>query len=108
MSTSQNKAVERHLSQAYTMVVEPGEYTTGGIGFTAYHPELPGCRGSGTSVEEAKADLEEAKRLYIETLVSNGVPVPKPKIYNGGLGVKFSPSASENDIHTNYELATVG
>ena len=41
-------------------------------------PELDGAFGSGDSLEEARASLEEAARLWIEEARRDGAPVPPP------------------------------
>jgi len=45
--------------------------------------ELPGCLAQGNTVEEAIADLQEAKIDYIESLLEDGLPVPAPVIITG-------------------------
>lgn len=37
-------------------------------GYYAYCPELKGCQSQGDSLEEVKANIQEAAELYIETL----------------------------------------
>jgi len=64
----------------YFSVVGIDEYTEGGMCYSATHPELPGCRGQGDTPEEAEADLEEATKLYIESLVEDGLGVPEPNV----------------------------
>ena len=39
-------------------------------GYYAYCPELKGCQSQGDTVEEAKANIQEAIELYLETLSS--------------------------------------
>ena len=36
-------------------------------GFTIYVPSLPGCISEGDTIEEALANIEEARALYLET-----------------------------------------
>jgi predicted RNase H-like HicB family nuclease len=36
-------------------------------GFTVYVPFLPGCISEGDTIEEALANIEEARALYLET-----------------------------------------
>ena len=47
--------------------------------FVAEVPELPGCAAHGPSQEAALASAQEAIRLWIETTVEFGDPVPQPK-----------------------------
>ncbi len=37
-------------------------------GYYAYCPDLKGCHSQGNSLEEAKANIQEAVALYLETL----------------------------------------
>ena len=37
-------------------------------GFYAYCPQLEGCQSQGDSLEEVKQNIQEAVKLYIETL----------------------------------------
>lgn len=69
--------VESYVDLPYAVVVEESELS-GNLSFTAYHPELRGCRGQGWTREEAAADLNAARRDLIETLLERGYPVPLP------------------------------
>ena len=40
-------------------------------------PSLPGCISQGRSKEEAITNIKEAIDLYTETLIGQGLPVPK-------------------------------
>jgi len=42
-------------------------------GYTALHPDLKGCVAVGETREEALANLEEARRLWLETAYEHGV-----------------------------------
>lgn len=42
------------------------------------NPELPGCYSEGSTWEEAQENLQEARELYIFTLLKTGEPVPSP------------------------------
>lgn len=45
-------------------------------GYTVTVPALPGCVSEGDTVAEAIANIQDAMRLYIETLEAHGQPVP--------------------------------
>jgi predicted RNase H-like HicB family nuclease len=45
-------------------------------GYTVTVPALPGCVSEGDTVAEALANIQDAMRLYIETLQAHGQPVP--------------------------------
>lgn len=42
-------------------------------------PELPGCIAHGQSQEQALANVKEAIRLWIDTALEFGDPVPEPR-----------------------------
>jgi antitoxin HicB len=68
------KPLEHHLSLEYPalLVAEPEG------GYTALHPDLKGCVAVGETPEEALADLEEARRLWLETAYEHGDEIPLP------------------------------
>lgn len=49
--------------------------------FTALIPDLPGCASVGETPEEALANVEEARQLWLETAYEHGVPIPLPKAH---------------------------
>jgi predicted RNase H-like HicB family nuclease len=49
-----------------------------GRGYTAFHPDLKGCVAVGETREEALANLEEARRLWLETAYEHGDEIPFP------------------------------
>lgn len=63
-------------------------------------PELPGLVTGGTTLEEAYALLEDAKRAWIATALELGRPIPEPRDENiprksGRFSVRVAPA-----IHT--------
>jgi predicted RNase H-like HicB family nuclease len=75
--------VERYLHLPYVVEVIPESTTDGMLCYRASHPELPGCMAHGETPGEALDNLEDAKRLYIETLVAKGLQVPRPTAATG-------------------------
>jgi len=57
----------------YTILLHPE--TEGGYSVTV--PSLPGVLTQGETIEEAIAMAKDAIRLYIESLVADGEPVPE-------------------------------
>ena len=55
----------------YTIILEPDEG-----GYTVTVPALPGCVTQGETIEEAIVMAKDAIRLFIETLIAEGEPVP--------------------------------
>jgi predicted RNase H-like HicB family nuclease len=41
-------------------------------------PDLPGCISVGATLDEARANAEEALALHVEGMVEDGEPVPAP------------------------------
>ena len=60
----------------YTIILEPDIEESG---YTVTVPSLPGCVTQGETIEEAIAMAKDAIRLFIETLVENGEPVPEER-----------------------------
>lgn len=71
--------IETYMRLPYAVEVVPDATTDGGLCYLAMHPELPGCMAHGDSADEALQNLEDARRLYIMTLLKRGLEVPKPK-----------------------------
>jgi len=93
MSDLRDKAKEL-ASAPYTVVTVRDETTDGDPVFVMYHPELPGCMAQGITVEEARVNLEDARREYILSLLEDGleVPVPLTRVTNT---VGTAPNISE-------------
>jgi antitoxin HicB len=68
------KPLERYPGLEYPalLVAEPEG------GYTAFHPNLKGCVAVGETPEEALANLEEARRLWLETAYEHGDEIPSP------------------------------
>ena len=47
--------------------------------FVADVPELPGCAAHGSTQENALVNAQDAIRLWIDTAMEFGDPVPEPK-----------------------------
>lgn len=60
----------------YRIIVEPDEQTrTGKKAFTAYCPTL-GVADDGETIEESLHNIKNAISAYVESLVSDGQPIP--------------------------------
>ena len=57
----------------YTIILEPDPDE---VGYTVTVPALPGCVTQGETIEEAIVMAKDAIRLFIETLMAEGQPVP--------------------------------
>jgi antitoxin HicB len=60
----------------YTIILDPDPDEGG---YTVTVPTLPGCVTQGETLEEAIAMAKDAIRLYIETLIDLGEPVPEER-----------------------------
>jgi predicted RNase H-like HicB family nuclease len=69
------KSLEHYLSLNY-----PYELIRDTVegGYFAAHPDLDGCAAQGESAEEAVAQLDVARELWIETRLEDGLGVPEP------------------------------
>ncbi len=70
------KTIEYYLSLPYRVEVYPDE---DGKGFAALVPDLPGCMTAADTREELWPMLEDAKRLWLEVALEDGIPIPEPK-----------------------------
>jgi predicted RNase H-like HicB family nuclease len=62
----------------YDVLVESDELSDGTPIFMASNPELDGCKSQGKSIEQAIANLNEARVDYIYSLLEDGLSVPDP------------------------------
>jgi predicted RNase H-like HicB family nuclease len=46
--------------------------------FGVSFPDLPGCVSVGATMQEARANAEEALALHVEGMIEDGEPVPPP------------------------------
>ena len=61
------------LNYPYELVRDPDQG-----GYLASHPDLDGCAAQGESADEAIAELDVARELWIETRLEDGLYVPEP------------------------------
>lgn len=70
-----NKTLEYYLSRPYTIELTPD---VDGYWF-AKIPLLKGCMTNGESREDALIMIDDAKKLWLETALSLGLPIPEPE-----------------------------
>jgi antitoxin HicB len=68
MNKNQTQSLEYYLSLKYPMSVYPEEEGD----YTVIIPDLPGCFTQGETLEEAMNNINEARKLWIETVYSSG------------------------------------
>ena len=101
--------LEQYLQFPYKIIVRKEPCTDGSECFMAFHPELPGCMSHGDTQEEGCRNLQEAKKLYIETLMEDGQDVPLPHYqmsftrYSGNNFVDENPMPVE-DVKRNITI----
>jgi antitoxin HicB len=70
------KSIEYYMGLPYKVEVYPDEE---GKGYAALIPDLPGCMTSADSLAELWPMIEEAKRLWLEVALEDGIPINEPK-----------------------------
>ncbi len=75
MSQKTNKTLEYYLSLPYPIELIPDD---DGYWF-ARIPLLKGCMTNGESRTDALEMLDDAKKLWLETALANGVSIPEPE-----------------------------
>ena len=94
---------ETHLEQArelaklpYSVTVSQDEATDGTPLLFVANDELKGCMAQGTSIDEALANLEEARIDYLASLLEDGLEIPVPEqmrtVTSGGTDGWFEAS----------------
>jgi len=68
--------MEANGSYTFTMLFEPAEEG----GYVVTCPALPGLVTEGNTMEEARSMAEDALRLYLGTLIEDGMPIPSDRI----------------------------
>jgi len=71
-----------------------------GDSFHAFAPALRGCHVDGESLEDAQRNLNDAIRLYLESLMERGLPIPvgcEPEVVDAGDG-SYSPTLGGMDV----------
>ena len=62
----------------YRVEIRPEAAPDGSIVYMAEIPDLPGCMSHGRTIDEARQNLEDAKREYMAALQERNLPVPAP------------------------------
>jgi len=60
--------------EKYLVVIEKAKDN-----YSAFSPDVWGCVATGNTVEETVAQIKEALHLHLETVVTDGDDIPKPK-----------------------------
>jgi len=65
-------------------------------GYTALVPSLPGCVSEGDTFEEAKKNISDAIKLYLEDMEADGEEISEDKgsVFVGQIEINRKPLAS--------------
>lgn len=81
---------------AYYLSLEyPAEIVRRKEGIFAFLPDLDGCAAQGETVEEALANLDVARKLWLQVRVEDGLPIEEPVSeddFSGRVSLRMSPS----------------
>jgi predicted RNase H-like HicB family nuclease len=80
MDRNLREKAKRLAELPYSVEVAKDETTDGEPVYLARIPELEGCIAQGETIEQAVEDLHQAKIDYIQSLLEDGLPVPKPAL----------------------------
>jgi antitoxin HicB len=70
--------LDQFMALPYSIQIVPGECTDGSSCYLARVMELDGCESHGDTPQEALENLEEAKRLFLMSLLEDGIEPPLP------------------------------
>lgn len=70
------KTIDYYMALPYRMEVIP-DHEEGG--FTAAFPDLTGCVTCGDTMEELEKNAEDAKRVWLEAALEDGIEIPEPE-----------------------------
>lgn len=70
-----NKSLDYYKSQTFPVEVVRED---DGI-VVAFHPDLMGCVAQGDTVDEALANLDEARAAWLEVRLAEGLPIPEQR-----------------------------
>jgi predicted RNase H-like HicB family nuclease len=79
--------LELYMVLPYAVQVRPDECSDGTVCYVAQVMELDGCESHGDTPEEALENLQEAKRLFIGSMLEDGLNPPLPAAVSAGVSV---------------------
>lgn len=69
------RTLEDYLKFPYRMEIVPDTLEEG---YAVSFPELPGCITCGDTMEEALRNAEDAKKVWLQACLEDGIPIPEP------------------------------
>ncbi len=85
------RGLDYYLNLPYTIAIVPEELG----GFFAEIEELPGCMTQGETMEEVLRNIDDAKRLWLQTALEDRLEIPLPECmreYSGRFVVRIPAS----------------
>lgn len=93
------KTLNEYLALPYRMeIVEDREEG----GYVVSYPDLPGCLTCGETIESAVENARDAKRVWLEAALEEGVSIPMPdslEDYSGQFKLRLPRSLHLSLIH---------
>ncbi len=86
------KNVDYYMNLPYKLEIMP-DLAEGG--YAARYPELPGCITCADTMEKLLENLEDAKRVWIEGMLEDGLPISEPSYaddYSGQFKLRLPKS----------------
>jgi predicted RNase H-like HicB family nuclease len=69
------KSLEQYMKMPYRMEIVEDRYEGG---YVVSFPELPGCLTCGDTIEEAIRNAEDAKLVWLEAAIEDGLEIQEP------------------------------
>ncbi len=66
------------MIRRYLVMLENGPGKSRVANLSGFVPDVPGCRSSGKTLEELRANLHSLLELHFERLATSGQPMPEP------------------------------
>ena len=86
------RKIEDYLKKPYKIELIP-DMEEGG--YAVSYPELPGCISCGDTIEEAMANIEDAKIAWLSSALEEGRGIPEPEnleSYSGQFKIRMPKS----------------
>lgn len=71
-----SRTLEEYCKLPYRMEIVPDTLEGG---YAVCYPELPGCITCGDTMEEVLRNAEDAKRVWLEACLEDGIRIPEPE-----------------------------
>jgi predicted RNase H-like HicB family nuclease len=62
------------MTDKYLVIIEKADDDS----YSAYLPDVPGCVSCGDTVDEVKANIQEALDFHFDGMRQAGLPIPTP------------------------------